>query len=138
MHLRRRTIVVLIVAVVVVVALTVRLTPLWPGPAIPAGATALHIETAPPHLIPTMGCPAAALAPARIEVDGDALILVSLDGGAPISVVWPSGWAAWRRDGTAELVDRDGNVVGRQGDVIDGYGGGTGLDGKFHVCLILS
>ena len=113
-----------------------RLSPLWPGPATPDGATPLRLQTAASHLIPNLDCPTAALAPAKIATDGDALILVALDGSTAVSVVWPSGWAAWRRDGKAELVDRNGDLVGREGDVIDAYGGGTGPDGRFYVCVV--
>jgi hypothetical protein len=86
--------------------------------------------------MPAFACLAAALAPARIGVEGDALVLVPEAGGAPIDVVWPSGWAAWIRDGRAELVDRNGSLVGREGDIVDGFGGGTGADSAFHVCAI--
>jgi hypothetical protein len=112
-----------------------RLSPMWPGPALPAGATPLALATEPGHLFPTMGCPAALLAPARVAVAGDALVLVPVDGGDLIKVVWPTGWAAWRLDGHAELVSHDGTVVGREGDVISGFGGGVGTDDAFHVCV---
>jgi hypothetical protein len=113
-----------------------RLSPMWPGPSLPAGATALALATEPGHLLPTMGCPTALLAPARITVVGDALVLVPEAGGDPIKVVWPTGWAAWRLGGRAELVSHDGTVVGREGEVVSGYGGGVGLDDAFHVCEI--
>jgi hypothetical protein len=113
-----------------------RLSPMWPGPSLPAGATPLALTTEPAHLVPTMACPLALLAPARVAVASDALVLVPEAGGDAISVVWPTGWAAWRRDGRAELVSRDGTVVGREGDIVSGYGGGTGLDDAFHVCVI--
>lgn len=85
--------------------------------------------------MPTAGCPQALLGPARIAVKGDALVLVSESGDDLISVVWPTGWLAWRRDGRAELVSRDGVVVGREGDVLSGFGGGVGNDNAFHVCV---
>ncbi len=53
-----------------------RVSPMWPGPSLPAGATALALATEPAHLLPTMGCPTALLAPARIGVAGDSLVLV--------------------------------------------------------------
>ena len=34
-----------------------------------------------------------------------------------------------------ELVARDGTVVGREGDIVEGYGGGASDDGAFHVCI---
>ena len=67
---------------------------------------------------------------------GDDLVLVAPDTNEPIKVVWPSGWAAWRLNGLAELVTREGAVVGREGEFSQGFGGGTGLDDAFHVCII--
>lgn len=113
-----------------------RLTPLWPGPGLPTGATRLHIETTPAHLVPTFACQTALLAPARIVTVGDELVLISSFDAKPVKVVWPSGWAAWRLDGRAELVDRDGAIVGREGETLEGLGGGVGVDDAFHVCVI--
>jgi hypothetical protein len=112
-----------------------RLSPMWPGPSLPVGATALTLATEPAHLLATLDCPTALLLPARVAVAGDSLVLVPEAGGDPIKVVWPTGWAAWRIDGTAELVSRDGNVVGREGDIVSGFGGGLGTDDAFHVCV---
>lgn len=109
---------------------------MWPGPSLPDGATPLVLATQPAHLVPTMGCPAALLAPARLVVTNDELLVVPEAGGDPIKVVWPSGWVAWRRAGVAELVSRDGTVIGREGDIVTGFGGGVGTDGAFHVCVI--
>ncbi len=113
-----------------------RLGPMGPGPSLPASATPLALVTGPSHLLPTMGCPTALLAPARVAVADDALVLVPEAGGDPIRVVWPTGWAPWRRDGRAELVSRDGAVVGREGDVVSGFSGGVGADDAFHVCVV--
>lgn len=113
-----------------------RLSPMWPGPSLPAGATPLTLATETGHLLPTTGCPLASLGPARIAVADGALVLVPESGGDPIAVVWPTGWAAWRLDGRAELVSHDGTVVGREGDVISGFAGGVGLDDAFHVCVV--
>jgi hypothetical protein len=101
---------------------------------LPNGATRLHIATEPAHLVPTMGCNTALLAPARLETAGDELFLVSEQTDERVVVIWPSGWAAWRLDGRAELVSREGAVVG--GDVVEGFGGGVGVDNVFHVCVI--
>jgi hypothetical protein len=104
------------------------------GPALPAGATRLQIATGRPNL--TFGCPAALLAPASVATLGDELILVSIDTGAPVPVVWPSGFAAWRVDGRAVVATWWGGVVGREGGVLDSLGGGTDVDGVFHVCRL--
>jgi hypothetical protein len=131
-----RAIASLVLGVAVTVALVARFSPLWPGPPVPDGATRLQIATEAPHLIPTMGCALALLSPARVATDGDRLVLVSPETGRQqIAVVWPSGWTAWRRDGRAELVTRDGVVVAREGELTPGYAGGVGLDDAFHVCI---
>ena len=62
--------------VLLILAGLVRLSPMWPGPPLPAGATPLALATEPGHLLPAMGCPTALLAPARVAVAGDALVLV--------------------------------------------------------------
>lgn len=124
------------VVLLLLVAGLARLSPMWPGPSLPAGATPLALMTAPAHLLPTMTCPLALLLPARVAVAGDSLVLVPETGGDPIKVVWPTGWKAWRLGGRAELVSRDGTIVGREGEVISGFGGGAGSDGAFHVCKI--
>jgi hypothetical protein len=137
---RKRRVVAAVAGVVVVllVAAGFRLSPLWPGPALPEGATRLHIVTAAPHLIPNTACPAGLLGPVRVASSGDDLVVISLATGEPVQVVWPSGWAAWRMDGRAELVDRNGSVIAREGDVIENrFGGGTSDDGAIHVCTIL-
>ncbi len=134
----RRWILGSVVVVVVLLALAVwRFSPLSPGPTTPAGATPLHIATEQAHLIPNLGCPLALLAAIRLEVVGDDLITVSLNTGERISIVWPSGWTAWRLDGRAELRGRDGSLIAREGDVLaDQFGGGVGTDDVFHVCVI--
>ena len=140
MVLRRKTRVIATVAGGVVILLAVaalRLSPLWPGPALPEGATRLHIVTEAPHLVPNLGCTTALLGPVRVASSDDDLTVLSVATGEPVQVVWPSGWAAWRVDGRAELVARDGSVIAREGDVIeDRFGGGTGVDDAFHVCII--
>ena len=109
---------------------------MWPGASLPQGATPLAVATEPAHLMPTRGCSTAVLAPARVAVAGDGLVLVQESWGKPIKVVWPTGWVAWRLAGRAELVSHDGTVVGREGDIVEGFGGGVGADDAFHVCVI--
>ena len=113
-----------------------RLTPLWPGPSLPAGATRLHITTEAPDLMPAFGCPAALLGPVRVATADDEMLFVSVPEGQPVQIVWPSGWAAWRVDGRGQFVDRDGSLIAHEGDIIENrFGGGAGLDDAFHVCV---
>lgn len=129
----RQAIAILAAVILVLVAVAFRLSPLWPGPALPDGATRLHIATAVPHLVPAFGCPTALLE-GHVATGGDELIVLSAFDNRPVGVVWPSGWAAWRIDGRAELVSRDGVVVAREGGEI-AVGGGVGPDDLFHVCI---
>jgi len=123
-------------AVVIVALVGVRLSPMGPGPSVPAGATALHITTESPHLLPTLACETAALVPARLATVNSDLVLRAVGSGETIPVVWPSGWAAWLVDGRGELVGRDGSVFAREGDVLSDLGGGVGSDDLFHVCIV--
>jgi hypothetical protein len=116
---------------VVVVGVVVALAPLWTGPPLPAGATRLHIVT---DSAPRFGCMAALLAPVRIAASDDDLVLVGVESGERVPVVWPSGFAAWRIDGRAVLVGQYGKVIGWEGDVLEDLGGGGGPDGLFYVC----
>jgi hypothetical protein len=116
---------------VLFVAVALSLVPLWTGPALPAGATRLHITT---DSSPRFGCMAALMLPVRITGSEDELTLVSVASGEPAPVVWPSGYAAWRIGGRAVLAGPYGNVIGREGDVLDRLGGGLGPDDAFHVC----
>ena len=70
---RRRKVLVAIAAVVVFILWVgaVRVLPVFTGPALPAGATRLHITTAGPNV--TFGCLAAMLAPVRVARSGDDL-----------------------------------------------------------------
>jgi hypothetical protein len=134
---RRWGLAVMVIAIVLFVVAALRISPLWSGPALPDGATRLTISTAAPHLMPTFGCATALLGPVRVTTEGDDMVFVTAESGEPVGIVWPSGWAAWRLDGNGELVDRDGTVVAREGDVIhDRFGGGTDDSEAFHVCGI--
>ena len=126
------TIAVAAVAVIVLAPPTLLIGLQLTGPFLPTGATRLHIATEAPNL--TLGCAAALLVPVRVATAGDELTLVSVGSGEPQRVVWPSGFGAWRSGGRAVVADQWGRVVGREGDVLDGLGGGTGADDVFHIC----
>jgi hypothetical protein len=121
-----------VVVVLVLAAAALRLLPIVTGPALPAGATRLHIATEGPNL--STGCPTALLGPVVVSSSGDELILVGVGSGEAIPVVWPGGFVAWRVDGRAVVADPWGSVVGREGDVLDSLSGGYGLDDAFHIC----
>ena len=128
---------ILTMVALVICVLLWRISPMWPGPPLPPSAERLYLETEPLHLIPALACPGALLGPVRVATAGDALVVVSPDSGDLIRVVWPSGWVAWRISGRGKLVNRDGGIVGREGEIIPPqFGGGEYPDGVFRVCEI--
>lgn len=138
MMVRRRSLVMATAAGGLIIVVAVIAQTFWGvgfGPAPPLGAVRLHIATEAPRLFP-FGCTLALLLPVRVASTTDELTLVSVETGQPVPVVWPSGFAAWRVGGRAELVARDGTLVGREGDELDNLGGGVGGDDIFHVCIV--
>lgn len=95
--------------------------------------TRLRLETAASQ--PGLACDGAAAAPVRIERDDDELVFVDVGSKERRTIIWPFGFAAWLEYGRAVLYARDGEVVGREGDVLDKIGGGADAAG-FHVCQV--
>jgi hypothetical protein len=94
-----------------------------PAPPLPSGAQ--------------WACPQARAGPVRLARDGQMLVFFSLDAKITANLVWPRGFSARLLDGRAELIARDGSVIGREGDVLDGMSGGLGATGDaFHVCAV--
>lgn len=69
-----------------------------------------------------------------MATSGDELILVSVESGKTVRVVWPRGFAAWRVAGRAVLADPWGSVIAWDGDVLVSLGGGLGVGDLFHIC----
>jgi hypothetical protein len=116
-------------AVLLLVVLLVNAWPVWAAPPLPAGER-LALKTQPPHLLPNIGCPAALLLPVRMTTSGTVVEFVDETGDVR-DVQWPTGWAAWRIDETAFLLDQHLKVVAREGELIGGMGGGMG-GGSYH------
>src|SRR6478735_7347090 len=97
MSRRRKAVIAVASAAVALGASVMLLLPLFVGPAIPAEATRLHIAMSTAPL--TFGCATALLSPVRVASSDDELIVLSVESGAPVKLVWPSGFAAWRIGG---------------------------------------
>ena len=138
---------------VIVILLAMLDTGTWllfpPGTAgLPPGASHLELQTQPARFGSrvVLGCPAAVYPDLRVTSAGPAMVFIRVggSGGAEASTgpdgridpVWPPGWSARLVGGRAELVDPEGQVIARDGDVIRGLGGGNSFD-RSLVCLTI-
>lgn len=130
----RKIILIVVVGVAVFLAASWLLTPREVP--LPAGATALRLQTQRPPLIPiTLGCPLALLAPVTVSHDAGAMVFLLEGTNAPVKIGWPSGWSARLFGGKAELVKPDAAIFAREGDLIrNQLVGWSADDGSFMVC----
>lgn len=130
----RKSILIVVVSVAALLAASWLLTPREVP--LPAGATALKLETQHPPVFPIMlGCPLALLSPVTVSHDRVAMAFLSEATKTAVKIAWPSGWSARLVGGKAELVKPDAVVFAREGDLIrNRLVGGRADDGTFLVC----
>jgi hypothetical protein len=114
---------------------------------LPPGAVAVSLLTEPiPAVVPPntelRACPAALIIPFAVRhVPDDAarpIHYLRADDGRDLVVIWPVGFSGRRTD-RLEIVAPDGRVFAREGERVEGLGGGYwaggGVAEAAHVCL---
>lgn len=112
------------------------LGPWGPAP-LPPTASPLALRTQPWRLWPPsgFGCPMATLTPMRVERDEGSMVFADEATGTPMLVVWPNGYSARLMNGRAELVQPDGRVLARDGDVISNLASAAADNGDLLICM---
>jgi hypothetical protein len=64
------------------------------------------------------------------------LLVLEREDGRTFPATWPTGYSAEHRDGEAVVLDGDGDVVAREGEVVRIGGGGEDVSGTVMVCSI--
>jgi hypothetical protein len=121
---------ILVLAVLVAALGACAATPAPAGELIP-----VPTQSPPPAIaIGPEACPTALLE-GRLVRHEELGVAVQGDPNFPPSIVaWPHGWAARDVDGTRELLDADGRVVAREGDLVSAGGGSYPPRDWFHPC----
>ena len=85
-------------------------------------------------------CSLAALLPVRIEGDpGADPPIWGIGKTGRVELVWPIGFTLHTTGGVLEVLDTDGKVVARQGELLVGAGGGGASgepDAPIQICII--
>lgn len=103
---------------------------------LPSGAIAVPLTTEPPAAPLPSGvawaCPAMLLGPVRIvwNLAAGTVTFASVETGLPRPLVWPRGISARVLGDRLEIVAPNGNVIGRDGDVLSTLGGAD------TICLV--
>ena len=137
MTVRRWAALSLIVALALVVGAAFWLLgPTGPAP-LPPTAGPLVLRTQPWKIWPPSGfsCGMAALTPIRVEQDGVSMVFVNETGDTRVPAVWPNGYSARLLNGRAELVQPNGAVLARDGDLIKNLASGAADNGDFLICM---
>jgi len=74
-----------------------------------------------------------ALATGTLVASSRSGLAISASDGAIVEVEWPFEYTAQRDAVGLILIDSTGQIVAREGQLIQ-MGGGTGADGVFHAC----
>lgn len=95
----------------------------------------LSTRTAPPFGETPGACPAALLE-GNLIADGDSHLVVQPDRGPRSRLRWPSGYVVRRAMERLEVLDPEGEVVAREGDMVALGGGQLGTD-VWDVCQVI-